>query len=111
MDIFDCWIYIMKNMNMFEQMPFSEKYPVFRKLAEIGALRKRPDRRQLVHEPRKVRDHRAHARLLQHDLRHPGAVRRHRLAPRQRALVRVVPQEKRRRQFLEIFPVFLRIKD
>ena len=27
------------NMNMFEQMPFSEKYPVFRKLAEIGDLR------------------------------------------------------------------------
>ena len=23
-------------MNMFEQMPFSEKHPVFRKLAEIG---------------------------------------------------------------------------
>ena len=40
MDIFDCWTYIMKNMNMFEQMPFSEKYPVFRKLAEIGDLRK-----------------------------------------------------------------------
>ena len=40
MDIFDCWIYIMKNMNMFEQMPFSEKCPVFRKLAEIGDLRK-----------------------------------------------------------------------
>ena len=40
MDIFDCWIYIMKNMNMFEQMPFSEKYQVFRKLAEIGDLRK-----------------------------------------------------------------------
>ncbi len=40
MDIFDCWIYIVKNMNMFEQMPFSEKYPVFRKLAEIGDLRK-----------------------------------------------------------------------
>ena len=40
MDIFDCWIYIIKNMNMFEQMPFSEKYPVFRKLAEIGDLRK-----------------------------------------------------------------------
>ena len=32
--------HIMKNMNMFEQMPFSEKYPVFRKLAEIGDLRK-----------------------------------------------------------------------
>ena len=30
----------MKNMNMFEQMPFCEKYPVFRKLAEIGDLRK-----------------------------------------------------------------------
>ena len=29
-----------KDMNMFEQMPFSEKYPVFRKLAEIGDLRK-----------------------------------------------------------------------
>ena len=27
-------------MNMFEQMPFSEKCPVFRKLAEIGDLRK-----------------------------------------------------------------------
>ena len=40
MDIFDCCIYIVKNMNMFEQMPFSEKYPVFRKLAEIGDLRK-----------------------------------------------------------------------
>ena len=40
MDIFDCWIYIVKNINMFEQMPFSEKYPVFRKLAEIGDLRK-----------------------------------------------------------------------
>ena len=25
---------------MFEQMPFSEKYPVFRKLAEIGDHRK-----------------------------------------------------------------------
>ena len=32
--------YLVKNMNMFEQMPFSEKYPVFRKLAEIGDLRK-----------------------------------------------------------------------
>ena len=40
MDIFDCWIYIVKNMNMFEQMPFSEKYPDFRKLEEIGDLRK-----------------------------------------------------------------------
>ena len=29
-----------KDMNMFEQMPFSEKYPVFRKLVEIGDLRK-----------------------------------------------------------------------
>ena len=27
-------------MNMCEQMPFSEKYPVFRKLAETGDLRK-----------------------------------------------------------------------
>lgn len=29
---------------MFEQMPFREKYPVFRKLAEIGDLRKLPVR-------------------------------------------------------------------
>ena len=27
-------------MHMFEQIPFSAKYPVFRKLAEIGDLRK-----------------------------------------------------------------------
>ena len=27
-------------MNMFEQMPFRDKYPVFRKLAKIGDLRK-----------------------------------------------------------------------
>ena len=26
--------------SMVEQMPFSEKYPVFRKMAEIGDLRK-----------------------------------------------------------------------
>ncbi len=49
-DIFDCWIYIVKNMNMFEQMPFREKYPVFRKLAEIGDLRK------LSHEERELYD-------------------------------------------------------
>ena len=29
---------------MFEQMPFSEKYPVFRKLAEIGASASFPAR-------------------------------------------------------------------
>ena len=40
MAIFGCWSWIIKNMNRFEQMPFSEKYPVFRKLAEIGDLRK-----------------------------------------------------------------------
>lgn len=27
-------------MDMFEQMPFRDKYPVFRKLAQIGDLRK-----------------------------------------------------------------------
>ena len=40
MDIFDSWIYIEKKINMFEQMPFSQKYPVFLKLAEIGDIRK-----------------------------------------------------------------------
>lgn len=39
-DIFKCWIYILKNMDNFEQMPFIDKYPVFRMLAEIGDLRK-----------------------------------------------------------------------
>ena len=31
-------------MNMFEQMPFSEKYPVFRKLAEIATSASSPER-------------------------------------------------------------------
>lgn len=39
-NIFDCWIYILKNLNYMEQMPFLQKYPIFRKLAEITDIRK-----------------------------------------------------------------------
>lgn len=49
--IFECWIYILKNMNLFEQMPFREKYPIFRKLAAIGDLRKlTPEEREMYAE-------------------------------------------------------------
>ena len=40
MDIFDCWIYVLNNMEHLKEIPFLDKYPVFRKLAEIGDLRK-----------------------------------------------------------------------
>lgn len=57
-DIFDCWIYIIKNMNMFEQMPFRDKYPVFRKLAQIGDLRKlsEEERAQYDEDIKNMRD-------------------------------------------------------
>lgn len=51
MDIFDCWIYIIKNMEKLKEMPFIDKYPVFRKLAEIGDLRKlTPEEREYYDE-------------------------------------------------------------
>ena len=40
MDIFDCWIYVMNNMEHLKEIPFLDKYPVFRKLAAIGDLQK-----------------------------------------------------------------------
>ena len=40
-----------------------------------------------------MRDHRGHARLLQHDFRHPHAIRIVILTPRQIARVSVVPAE------------------
>ena len=43
-------------MNMFEQMPFSEKYPVFRKLAEIGDLRKLSREERILHKKHAVHD-------------------------------------------------------
>lgn len=49
-DIFKCWIYILKNMGEFEQMPFLDKYPVFRKLAAIGDLRKLTVEEQELYE-------------------------------------------------------------
>ena len=40
MDIFDCWIYVLNNMEHLKEIPFLDKYPVFRKLAAIGDLQK-----------------------------------------------------------------------
>lgn len=52
---FDCWIYIIKNMEKLKEMPFVDKNPVFRMLAEIGDLRKlTPEERELYDEDIKV---------------------------------------------------------
>ena len=40
MDLFDCWIYVLNNMEHLKEIPFLDKYPVFRKLATIGDLQK-----------------------------------------------------------------------
>lgn len=53
--IFDCWIYVIKNMERLIDMPFVKKYPVFRMLAEIGDLRKlSPEDREKYDEDIKV---------------------------------------------------------
>lgn len=55
MSIFDCWIYVIKNMEQLKDMPFVKKYPVFRMLAEIGDLRKlSPEDREKYDEDIKV---------------------------------------------------------
>lgn len=49
------WIYIIKNMEKLKEMPFVDKNPVFRMLAEIGDLRKlTPKERELYDEDIKV---------------------------------------------------------
>ena len=49
------WIYIIKNMEKLKEMPFVDKNPVFRMLAEIGDLRKlTPEERDLYDEDIKV---------------------------------------------------------
>ncbi len=54
-DILKCWIYILKNMEEFKEMPFLDKYPVFRKLAEISDLRKlTPEEHELYDEDIKI---------------------------------------------------------
>lgn len=54
-DIFKCWIYILKNMEEFKEIPFLDKYPVFRKLAEISDLRKlTPEEHELYDEDIKI---------------------------------------------------------
>lgn len=51
---FSC-IYIIKNMEKLKEMPFVDKNPVFRMLAEIGDLRKlTPEERELYDEDIKV---------------------------------------------------------
>lgn len=49
------WIYIIKNMEKLKEIPFMDKNPVFRMLAEIGDLRKlTPEERELYDEDIKV---------------------------------------------------------
>ena len=49
------WIYIIKNMEKLKEMPFVDKNPVFRMLAEMGDLRKlTPEERELYDEDIKV---------------------------------------------------------
>ena len=55
MEIFDCWIYILNNMEHLKEIPFLDKYPVFRKLAAIGDLQKlTPEERDYYEEDVKV---------------------------------------------------------
>lgn len=49
------WIFIIKNMEKLKEMPFVDKNPVFRMLAEKGDLRKlTPEERELYDEDIKV---------------------------------------------------------
>ena len=55
MDIFDCWIYVLNNMEHLKEIPFLDKYPVFRKLAAIGDLQKlTPEEREYYEEDVKI---------------------------------------------------------
>ena len=55
MDIFDCWIYVLNNMEHLKEIPFLDKYPVFRKLAAIGNLQKlTPEERDYYEEDVKI---------------------------------------------------------
>ena len=55
MDIFDCWIYVLNNMDHLKEIPFLDKYPVFRKLAAIGDLQKlTPEEREYYEDDIKV---------------------------------------------------------
>ena len=55
MDIFDCWIYVLNNMEPLKEIPFLDKYPVFRKLAAIGDLQKlTPEERDYYEEDVKI---------------------------------------------------------
>ena len=55
MDIFDCWIYVLNNMERLKEIPFLDKYPVFRKLAAIGDLQKlTPEERDYYEEDVKI---------------------------------------------------------
>ena len=55
MEIFDCWIYVLNNMEHLKEIPFLDKYPVFRKLAAIGDLQKlTPEERDYYEEDVKI---------------------------------------------------------
>ena len=51
----DCWIYVLNNMEHLKEIPFLDKYPVFRKLAAIGDLQKlTPEEREYYEEDVKI---------------------------------------------------------
>ena len=55
MEKLDCWIYVLNNMEHLKEIPFLDKYPVFRKLATIGDLRKlTPEEREYYEDDIKV---------------------------------------------------------
>ena len=55
MELFDCWIYVLNNMEHLKEIPFLDKYPVFRKLAAIGDLQKlTPEEREYYEEDVKI---------------------------------------------------------
>ena len=72
-DIFKCWIYILRNMSEFEQMPFIDKNPVFRKLAAISDLRKlTPEEHEMYDEDIKVMRDLYATRLFELKMRKKG---------------------------------------
>ena len=56
---FDCWIYLLKNMNTLERMPFIAQNAVFRKLAQITDITtlSKSDREKYDYSLKNMRDY------------------------------------------------------
>ena len=72
-----------------------QSFPQLKKFL-IPTRRKRCDRGKTLHKTLEIRDHCLDARLLQHDLRHPHAVRIPVLPPRQTPAILMIPVRQRR---------------